>query len=736
MTARLGPGQVIFTPVVLALPAAPFWEAVMRCLSALPLLLLSAPVWAEIEEITVTAQGRAESLAEAAASIAVFAADDVSAKRLHSVEDIAAATPGVYVINDQDLGTNIITIRGVSTDRLQAPSVAFIIDGVPLADTELFTPRLYDIAQIEVLKGPQGALYGRNAAGGVIDIVTAPPPDSFAAGAVLELANGGSREARFSLGGPVYQDAVRLSLSGYLLDSDGLIENSFLETPVDFLQSRGLRARVEAEPADRLELSLAVNLLDEDGGAAYVSSGDVVGDFGGRLDGEALTDPFGDFLGRSARSWFHAAAKAARQTDWGRIDAMIARDSYDKDFIEELDFRNDRPVTFFGAPVFPDGIQPVEQPVDLDIWTAELRFSSTDGQRLRWTFGGFFQDVRRVRVDDFGPLLFGAEAPRSVIDSTQWAIFGELAADLTDMIELRAALRYDRDDRAETVAGVSSGAIIRKSADVFDDLQPKLTLAWRPGDRLTAYATYGEGFKTGAFNPVPVGVSVFAEDVPAEKTRAVELGAKTRWFGGRLGVDAALFATWISDYQSYNFIDGQSVILSADRVRIRGWEAMVTAIPLSGLELTAGASGNDAEIVDFQVPDPFGSAVPLDFSGNQVPNSPRWTLNLSAAYETELPAGLSGSLRFDYRHTGRVNYQPDNALFSPDHGFLDARLALSGEHWEAALWARNLTDERRAISAFSQTLLPLLAGLGPGGPFDSFTLNRPRQWGATFSVQF
>lgn len=691
---------------------------------------------AQIEEIVVTAQGREESLRAAPATITAFTGAEIARARLQSLDDLGQATPGVFVINDQDPGTNIITIRGVSTDRLQAPSVAYVVDGVPLADTELFTARLFDIEQIEVLKGPQGALYGRNAAGGVIDIVTAAAPDRWTGGASAEFGNGATEQYRAQIGGPLGTDKLRARVSAFTYDTDGFIDNSFLGLETDFFQSRGLRARIEAEPAADLDIELIVSLLDEDGGAAFISSNNVVGDFAGRLDGAALTDPFGDFPGRSDRSWFHAALKAEWAVGPGTVSALAARDSYEKDFIEELDFRNDAPLTLNGVPLFPTGVQPIAQPVDLEIWTGELRYTSDQDRRWRWTVGAFVQDLLRVRVDDFGPLLFGAEAPRSAIDSLQYAVFGALDVDLTETVQARVSLRYDADEREEVLSGVDSGALLRASADVFDEFQPKLTLRWRPDDRVTAYASYAEGFKTGAFNPEPGPLAEFAEDVPPETTRGVEFGLKTAWFDSRLQADAAFFATWIDDYQNFNFINGQSVILSAERVRIRGWEAALAGQPLAGLTLRAGATGNDAEIVDFRVPDPFGGPVPLDFSGNQVPNSPRWQLNLTADYERPLPAGLRLNLRLDYAHQGRVNYQPDNVLFSPDHGFLDGRIALSRARWSLALWAENITDERRAISAFSQTLVPLLAGLGPGGPFDSFTLNRPRRWGVTLEARF
>ncbi|HMP54993.1 MAG TPA: TonB-dependent receptor plug domain-containing protein, partial [Novosphingobium sp.] len=123
-------------------------------------------------------------------TITVFDREAIAARKLESVDDIIAATPGVFIINDQDPGTNLISIRGVSTNRNQAPSIAYVVDGLALADPELFTLRAYDLAQVEVLKGPQGALFGRSASGGVIAITTAEPGREPGGSASIGMGNG------------------------------------------------------------------------------------------------------------------------------------------------------------------------------------------------------------------------------------------------------------------------------------------------------------------------------------------------------------------------------------------------------------------------------------------------------------------------------------------------------------------------------------------------------------------
>ncbi len=223
---------------------------------------------------------------------------------------------------------------------------------------------------------------------------------------------------------------------------------------------------------------------------------------------------------------------------------------------------------------------------------------------------------------------------------------------------------------------------------------------------------------------------------PAEKPRSLEIGVKSRWFGGGLAADLALFSIWVADYQVYTFLDGQSITLSADSVRSQGLEARMAWRPVAGLDLSLGAAVTDAEITDFTLPDPLGSPQPLVLDGNQVPNAPRFHVNLGAGYGRALNAAWQIDGRLDLALTGRTDYTIDNVLYAPLFTRLDGRVAVTRDNLELALWGKNLTDARRAISAFGQTLLPLLQGLGPGGPFDTFTLNRGRQIGASLKYSF
>ncbi|GLS99547.1 TonB-dependent receptor [Sphingobium jiangsuense] len=686
--------------------------------------------------IIVTARGRAEAEIAVPDSIAVYTPADIAARKLTTIDEFIAATPGIFMIHDQDPGTNLISVRGVSTNRNQSPSIAYIVDGLALPDAELFTLRPYDIAGVEILKGPQGALFGRSASGGAINMTTGDPGPDWGGEASVGAGNGFTWTADGVVNAPV-SEQVQLRLAGSYRNSEGFIRNSFLDRKVDGSISRNLRLKAKVALSETGTLRFRLGWANEEGGAAYISSGNVTGLYGGRLSGAALTDPFGDFEGRASRTWW--GAQATYEQDIGESLRLIwtgGHDDYHKDFVEELDFRNDPVVTVDGFP-FPGGLQPIAQPVDIRAWTSELRLVSRDPGPLRWHAGFFFQRLERDRTDDFGPLLFGAEAPRAETRSNQIGLFAQASYDLTPQIEATLALRYDSDRRKEDTVGTQSGAIFARRAHTFDKWQPKVSLAWRPTGDFTAYVTGAIGFKAGGFNPLPGPSDLWQADFAAETTRSVEAGVKARLADGRVRLSLAGFVTDYENFQNTVFL-GNSVVLSVPQVDVHGVEASAQADLGAGFRVDGGLAWTRSRVGRYTTPNPTpepGEPLILDLRGKRTPNAPDWTVNGGLGWQGEAgPVAISA--RASVAYVSRVDFEIDNILHSPGYASVDSRIGLTRGPWSLELWAKNLFDKRWAISAFGQQQLPLLLGLGPNGPFDSFTINTGRQFGATAGWRF
>lgn len=710
------------------------------CLTTL-LIALSDVVWAADSDydnrIIVTARGREEIAIAVPDTVAVYDSTAISARRMTTIDDFIAATPGIFIVNDQDPGTNLISVRGVSTNRNQSPSIAYIVDGLALADSELFTLRTYDVARVEILKGPQGALFGRSASGGAIAVATNDPTPDWSSEAAVGVGNGFTWTADGVVNAPL-SDRVQVRLAGSYRNSDGFIRNSFLDKKVDGQISRNLRLKATMALSETATLKLRASWADEEGGAAYISSGNVTGLYGGRLAGDALTDPFGDFEGRSDRNYWGIQATYEQMLgDALSLSWTGGYDEYHKDFVEELDFRNDTPITLGGVPLFPDGIQPISQPIDIVAWTSEMRLTSVGQGPLRWHVGLFFQRLERDRTDDFGPLLFGAEALRAETRSNQVGIFAQASYDIAPTVELTTGLRYDRDRRKEDTVGTASGALVAQRARTFDKWQPKVSLAWRPDANLTAYVTGAVGFKAGGFNPLPGATDVWQAVFPSETTKSVEVGVKAQSSDGRVRGSIAGFVTDYSNFQNTVFL-GNSVVLSVPSVDVHGLEASGDVALGAGFRVDGGIAWTHSRTGRYLTPNPTpepGEPAIVDMSGKRTPNAPDWTINGGIGWQGAAGPALVDA-RLSVAYVSRVDFEIDNILHTPGYTSVDGRIGVTQGAWTFDIWAKNLFDKRWAISAFGQQQLPLLLGLGPDGPFDSFTINTGRQFGASAAVKF
>ncbi len=719
----------------------------MHCAKSLMSLFLSgasaaataAPALPAADAIIVTARGRSEDQLQVPISVTSLSTA-LTSEKLDTLEALLGAVPGVYFISDTDPGTNLISIRGVSTNRGQSPSVTIVADGRVVPDQELYTFKPFDLASAEILKGPQGALYGRAAAAGVIALHSVQPDSRTDGYARLGYGNGAAKTFDAAATTQL-NDALALRLATSLADDRGYIFNQTLRKNADAFQSLNFRGTALARLSDTLSLTAQLNYATEKGGAAYVSSNNVTGRFGGLLAGPALTDPIGDYEGRSDRHWLGAMATLTLKLPTGAtLTGLSAYDSYTKHFAEELDFRPDKNLTFFGFPAFPNGIQPIFQPVTLSAFTQELRYTSSDTARVRTIFGGFLQTLDKTRTDDFvGFGSFAAEQNKT----TAIGLFAQANIALTSTLEAGFALRYDREQHRQFTRD-RAGLLIDSQSGSFEAVQPKLTLNFALTPETSLYASASTGFKPGGFNPKSQLAPATPARFASEKTYGGELGLKTRWPGGH--GEIAGFITRHDNFQNTVFLDN-NLVFSIPRVNIIGFDASGDITLGNGFALTAGLSVTRARLAAYAVANPtvetpepvakcrFAAGTLCQFGGNIIPNSPDYTLQLGGQWQ-----GLVGAAnvmaRIDYARVGKVYYEVDNVLLSPAHASIDARLAVALGSLDLTLWGKNITHQRWALAAFGQQSLQLLQALGPGRPFDSFTLNKGRSFGATIGLRF
>jgi iron complex outermembrane receptor protein len=392
-----------------------------------------------LEEIVVTARKRDESLHDVPVAVNAFSASDIQSAGIERPQDFIALTPNVTMVQTQNQGTSFITVRGISQARNSEPSVAVLIDGVLLANPSQFNQELYDIDHIEVLKGPQGALYGRNAIGGAIIIRTREPGDEIGGKVQVGYDSGPGYKVRASVGGPLNASkTLKFQASGSYFDTDGYIENTFLHEEADPFKDRSARLKLLWDPSDKLKGDFRAYYSRVDTQALYFNITESVND-------TSLPVRVNN-RGVNVRNLNGGSVKFDFDTDIGTLTSISAYDHLDE--ILTGDQFNFLPIPESVLFQFFQSDQAQHQWLDVDAYSQELRLSSPQGSKLRWIVGAYYittdrfistgnvfdlgtgvvPEVKRTPLPIFAPQFTFLADHQS---NRAWAVFGDLSTDLT-----------------------------------------------------------------------------------------------------------------------------------------------------------------------------------------------------------------------------------------------------------------------------------------------------------------
>jgi len=703
-----------------------------------------------LEEIVVTARKRDESLQDVPVAISAFSAAEIESAGITRPQDFIALTPNMQMVQTQNQGTSFIVVRGISQARNSEPSVAVSIDGVLLANPSQFNQELFDIESIEVLKGPQGALYGRNAIGGAIIIRTREPSyDAIEGRVTTGFDSGPGYYVRGGVGGPVADsEKLRFSVSGSYFDTDGYIDNPYLDEEADPFQDLSGRARLIWDVTDNLTADFRLSASKTETQALYFNITESVND--------TSLDVRVNNRGVNERDLFGASMKLDYETAYGTLTSITAYDTLDEiltgDQFDFLPVEESVLFAFFGAD------QAQHQWLDVSAVSQELRFTSPSDERLRWIGGLYFIQTDRFistgNVFDLSPSVPGWKVPQvkrnplplfnpqfsflaDEQDNFAWAVFGEVEYDITDQLEVAVALRYDEDERENTTKTPDEflptpDAFYGQVRDeTWDEWQPKLTFTYRPSDDLTLYAGYSRGFRSGGFNQTGVGAANIpgVEDLFDKETAdTYEAGVKALFLDRRLSANFSAFLTQAEG--SYFFVydpnTGTQNLGNLDEVDYQGFELEFQAAATDWLDLYARVGYTDSEIKKSR-------RDPNDV-GNQAPLVSEYTVNLGAQIFGPLPFGedLTYFIRPDFQIIGDTYWYPDNYTVRDPVNLLNLRAGFGSDIWTITAWSRNLTDEDyNAEWSPGPQFFP-----SPGYTNNFVFKAQPRVWGLELTYRF
>jgi len=666
-----------------------------------------------LEEVVVTAQHREEKLQEVPVSVTAFSEAAIRDSGIRNTGDFMAMTPNVSFDQSFTVGNSFVTLRGVEQINNADSPVAIVVDGVPQGNQKQLKMDLFDVERIEVLKGPQGALYGRNAIGGAINIITKQPTNEFSGFGQAGGGSGAERDGVFALSGPIVQDKVLFRMSGEYKDADGLINNSYLNEKVDFYTGKDLRAKLLWLATDEFKVDLRFSHTDNTGGATYdVAIPNTVTD---PTDVQNL-DPHADILGSSELASNDASLKADVKLGGGTLSWISAWTKLNEKYYGSLGFCNpvNCPGGFFGL-----GSVDQHQDLNVRLVSHELRFASNSSQPLRYIVGAYYLDTRRELLTT-AHLLDVPGTPEIVHNNEHnkndaYAVFGQFDWDIAAATTLGVSARYDKDKRNQTDAASGN----ERSAD-FDAVQPKVTLSQKIAANQLGYVTYSTGFRSGGFN----GIGQL-QPFKRELLRNVEAGYKSTWLDQRLMFNVAAFVERDTDFQFF-YIDlaagGAQVIANLSSVELKGAEIETQAVLMPGWIAYLNVGLLDSKIRAFD-PD---LGVPAAI-GNKTPKTMPEKFNLGTQKEWSF-TGYKATVRVDFEHRGRKYWDTSNVAVMDAVELLSARASLKHGPWELAVAGRNLLNKYyfEDFNAIAFSGLPNNIGWPA----------QPRSWGATIRYDF
>jgi len=696
------------------------------------------------QEVTVTARRRDELSLDVPVAVNTFTADVIEAAGIDRPQDFIALTPNMSLVQTQNQGTSFVTVRGISQARNSEPSVAVLIDGVQMANPSQFNQELFDIDTIQVLKGPQGALYGRNAIGGAIIINTKRPSDVFAGNVTVGSDSGPGINVRGGVSGPI-SSKLKYIASASVFDTKGYIKNVYLNENADPFRDVSGRVRLLWEPSKELSADVRVYASAVRTQALYFNITESVND-------TSLPVRVNN-AGVNERNLFGTSLKLDYVKPLGTLTSITAYDQLNEiltgDQFDFLPIQESVLFKFFGSD------QAQHQFLDVKAVSEALQFASSATKRVRWIVGAYMigtdrfistgnvfdlgtgevPEVRRDPLPLYNPQYsFLADSQ----DNFAWAAFGNVDVNLTDKLELSTSLRYDRDHRkntTETPAEFIPAALVGTAfpgqvrTHTWDDLQPKVTLRHKPTRDSTLYIGYSRGFRSGGFNQTGVGAAGIAgvnDLFDAETADTYEGGVKAEFLNQRVGTNLSIFHTRAKG--SYFFVYDPTTstqnLGNLDRVDYTGAEFEVQGRILDGFDGYIGLGFTDSDIKE--------SRRAASDVGNEAPLVSRYTANVGLQYRHTLRGELSAFVRSDIEVIGPTWFYPDNFTERDPVTLLNVRLGVDSKSWSATVWAKNLTDEQyNAEWSPGPMFFP-----NPGYTNNFVFKAMPRRWGVDLNYRF
>jgi iron complex outermembrane receptor protein len=737
----------------------------------------SASSGEELPEIVVTATKRSESLQSVPISVTAFSSEKINQLGIKDSQDIAAYTPSLQWTSGTGYSRPSIYLRGLGNNSFHVNAngaVGIYTDGVYLGSVIVQPFQLFDLERVEVLRGPQGTLYGRNTTAGLVNFITAKPKIGGASNGFMELTGGsygsftGEGAIGLSLG-----DKAAIRIAAQYDRTDGFFKEQLPNVgDLGAKESFATRTSLIVEPTDDLSVLATFRYGKANGtyfpykqvglvysaanpfAAACPTANPALGQCTDAFGFADTTDPYQSYAQFTGREDTRAIG--------GQVEINWTKGAYK---LTSLTAYDDAKLDFFGD----EDSSPTAQLHDGAIghsrfWSTELRLTSDYSGPFNFILGGNYyhekvDSTEYFTLTDFGPgvltgtTLFGVPegAGQFLTQRTAtYALFGNANYKLTKALTLRVGLRWTRDKRDANIEALiydSSGAAVTElnqakisarrlvttiaplsRSGAWSNLSGNVSLDYKITPDVLLYASFARGFKGGEFNGGALFSALEATLTNPEKVDDFEAGIKSSWFNGRLRVNVGGFLMKLRDQQVFILAAGASVpiqsLSNAGRSTLKGFEFEIDAKPLRGLSLNVNGGYIDAKFNDF-LRDPFDPTSNL--AGNRLAFAPRWTVNGFARYDLPID-DLPLFVQADVGHVDSRFYNVLNAPFQKLNGYtvVGMRAGVQFRNWSLEGWVKNVGGERYYTTGSDVSSFGFY-DLKPGAP---------RTFGATARISF
>jgi len=680
----------------------------------------------QLDDVIVTVQKTEEEIQKVSLSVSVISSAKIQQYRMWNNKDITAIVPNLYSSNPGD-GRNVTSIRGITSTSYD-PSVATNIDGVNQFSLDTYIAPLVDVERIEVLRGPQGTLYGRNAMGGVINIITRQPDNRTAGFGEINIGNFGQQRYSAGFRTPLIKDKLYLGITGMYDRSNGFYTNEFDHSPFDTKHSSvgTYFLRYLTGPSWSFTLNVKHNANRNQG--TFPLSYDAINDpFKVNQNGmTTMVDNIfnGSFSANYTGNGFNFSSQTTNQSNWRYYKQPI-----DGDF----------------SPI--DGVTIINNYGkdwnNTKAWTQEFKFTSpASASNLKWTGGVYlFQQESPVKLTTH----FGADAafidPNAIPNSnsigtstgktTGYAFFGQATYSLSKNLDVIGGLRYDFEHKTQSVMGefqIEPSAPFTILPDTsatadFNAISPKLGLVFRSGEKTILYFNYSKGFRTGGLTPLspdPSQPPLYA--YKPEYSNNLEMGLKETFLNNRIRINVAAFYIRATNVQVPTLVLPQAITVTrnAGELESKGFEAELSATPFPNFQVDYNLGYTNAQYTTLKL---SKNGTEVDYKGNSQLFTPDITSMLAAQYNWNLSASQNIKLitRLEWMYLGQQYFDLANTIRQPGYHLLNARIGVTGKGWELFFWGRNLGDTKYISYAYD---------------FGAAHLGDPKNYGITLRKNF